>query len=95
MININYFIPSIDVRSQQYVFQKEKYNYINNKCNVKVPTNKELQKAQVYKDKIPQYKCSTYTSFQGQIKVGVVQDDPAYCSVNYNDEIPPNCVDEY
>jgi hypothetical protein len=87
------FIPSIDVLSQKYVFEEQNYNYINNKFHVIPPTSQEIKNAEIYKDKIPQYKCSTYTSFQGEIKIGVVQDDPGYCSAIYNEEPPPYSCD--
>ena len=87
------FIPSIDALSQKYVFEEQNYNYINNKIQVRPPTSQEIKKAEIYKDKIPQYKCSTYTSFQGEIKIGVVQDDPGYCSAIYNENPPPYSCD--
>ena len=88
-----YFTPSFDVPAQQYAFQPDNYNYINSNYQVQKPSNEEINKAAMFKDKIPQYECVSYTSIQGQIKVGVVQDDPAYCSVNVNDAPPPNCQD--
>ena len=85
-----YLIPSIDVPDQQYAFQPNNYNYINNDYKVKLPTAKEIAQAEQYKNKLPNYQCVSYTSLNdGQIKVGVVQDDPAYCSVNINDAPPP------
>jgi len=93
MDQYQYFIPSINVPSQKYIFEKQNYNYLNNNYQVIKPTNQEIQNAEIYKDKIPKYKCTSYTSFEGKIKVGVVQDDPAYCSANYNEDPPPNCKD--
>jgi hypothetical protein len=93
MDQYQYFIPSINVPSQKYIFEEQNYNYLNNNYQVVKPTNQEIQNAEVYKDKIPKYKCTSYTSFEGKIKVGVVQDDPAYCSANYNENPPPNCND--
>ena len=85
-------IPSIDVPEQQYAFDPNNYTYLNNDYTVKQPTAQEIAQAEQYKNKIPNYQCSSYTSLNnGQIKVGVVQDDPAYCSVNNNEAPPPNC----
>ena len=88
-----YFTPSINVPNQTYAFEANNYNYINNNFQVQKPTNDEINKAAIYKDKIPNYQCVSYTSINDQIKVAVVQDDPAYCSVNINEAPPPNCQD--
>ena len=85
-----YFIPSINVPNQQYAFKPTNYNYINKDFKVKKPTKKEIKNSTKYKDKIPKYECVSYTSINGKIKVGVVNDDPAYCSLNINDAPPPN-----
>ena len=88
------FTPSINVPNQQYVFEPNNYNYINNQYPVQTPTQEEINRAAQYNNKIPNYQCVSYTSLNdGQIKVGVVQDDPAYCSVNVNEAPPPNCKD--
>ena len=88
------FTPSINIPSQQYVFEPNNYNYINNQYSVHAPTQEEINRAAQYNNKIPNYQCVSYTSLNdGQIKVGVVQDDPAYCSVNVNEAAPPNCQD--
>lgn len=88
-----YFVPSFNLPTQQYAFEPSNYNYINNNYQVHQPTNEEISQAAMYKDKIPKYECVSYTSINDQIKVGVVQDDPAYCSVNLNEAPPPNCQD--
>ena len=88
-----YFTPSINVPNQTYAFEPNNYNYINNDFQVQKPTNDEISQAAIYKDKIPNYQCVSYTSINDQIKVAVVQDDPAYCSVNINEAPPPNCQD--
>ena len=93
MDQYQYFIPSFVIPDQQYAFDSKSYNYKNKDFKVKKPTNKEIRRASIYKDKIPKYECVSYTSINGQIKVGVVQDDPAYCSVNINQEPPPSCKD--
>ena len=86
-----YLIPSINVPNQKCAFESDNYTYINNDYKIKLPTENEISEAQKYKDKIPQYQCVSYTSINDEIKVGVVQDDPAYCSANINDAPPPNC----
>ena len=86
-----YLVPSFDVPNQQYAFEPNNYNYINNDYQVNLPTEEEINRASQYKNKIPKYECVSYTSINGQIKVGVVQDDPAYCSLNANDAPPPSC----
>ena len=88
------FTPSINVPSQQYIFDQNNYNYLNTQYQVQTPTNEELNRANQYNNMIPNYQCVSYTSFNnGQIKVGVVQDDPSYCSRNINEAAPPNCQD--
>ena len=87
-----YFIPSINVPNQQFAFKPQNYNYINKDFIVKKPTQKEIKNSYQYKDKIPKYECVSYTSINGTIKVGVVNDDPAYCSLNINDAPPPNAI---
>ena len=86
-----YLIPSINVPNQQCAFESDNYTYINNDYKIKQPTQNEISEAQKYKDKIPQYQCVSYTSINNEIKVGVVQDDPAYCSANISEAPPPNC----
>ena len=84
--------PSINVPNQQYIFEQSKYSYLNNQYSVNVPSKEELARAAQYQNKIPNYQCVSYTSLNnGQIKVGVVQDDPSYCSKNVDEAAPPNC----
>ena len=85
-----FLVPSIIVPDQQYAFQPNNYIYINNNYTVQLPTAEEIAQAQQYKNKIPNYQCTSYASINGDIKVGVVQDDPAYSSVNISDAPPPN-----
>ena len=89
-----YFMPALDLQYQQYTYQPQEYNYLNNDYNVDLPTKEEVERAQQYSNKIPKYEIQSYTSFNGDIKVGVVKDDPSYCSANYNDNIPPSCVEK-
>ena len=63
---------------------------------VDLPTKEDLERAEQYSSKIPNYQVDdqTYTSFNGGIKVGVVKNDPSYCSANYSSELPPGCHDK-
>ena len=84
--------PSINVPNQQYIFEQSKYSYLNNQYSVNVPSKEELARAAQYQNKIPNYQCVSYTSLNnGQIKVGVVQDDPSYCSKAVDETAPPSC----
>jgi len=91
-----YFTPAIDLYQQQYAYQPQDFNYINNDMEVDLPTKEDLERAEQYSSKIPNYQVDdqTYTSFNGGIKVGVVKNDPSYCSANYSSEIPPGCHDK-
>ena len=75
------FITHIDLITQQYNYEINDYNYLNNDFVVSGPTPEELQKADKYKNKVPDYKIS---SGGGNIHVGVVLDDPAYSSYDLN-----------
>ena len=88
-----HFIPAVDLYQSQYVYQPEQYNYVNNDYQFDLPTKEEIDKAEQYSNKIPDYKVDeqTYTCFNGDIKVGVVKNDPSYCSANFSSELPPGC----
>ena len=75
------FIPQIDLISQQYNFEVNDYNYINNNYQLQVPTQEELSRAAKYQNKVPDYKIS---SGGGKIHAGVVLDDPGYSSYDLN-----------
>ena len=91
-----HFIPAINVYQNQYIYQPSDFNYLNNDYNVDLPTQEELERAGQYYNKIPDYKVDeqTYTCFNGDIKVGVVKNDPSYCSANYSSELPPGCIEK-
>ena len=79
------FIPLIDVLiSQQYNFEAEYYNYINNSYQLVLPTPEELELARKYQDQVPDYKIS---SGEGKIHAGVIIDNPSYSS--YDVDKPP------
>ena len=86
-------IPSLDVPDNQCLFEPDHYNYLNRDFKVKNPTQEELNQAAQYNNKIPNYQCTSYTCINGDIKVGVVEDNPSYCSANLNEAPPPSCQD--
>ena len=79
------FVPQINLVVQQYDYQPEYYNYVNNEYKVDLPTQEELEKAKEYQNFVPDYQIS---SGGGNIKAGVIIDNPAYCSYNKNDAPP-------
>ena len=86
-----YFMPALDLKTKQYCYQPQEYNYINQDLNQELPTQEEIEMAEKYKSNVPNYEIEKYTYINGDIKVGVVKDDPSYCSKNYNSDIPPGC----
>ncbi len=75
------FVPQINLIVNQYNYQPEYYNYINNEVHVNLPTQEELERAKQYQDKIPDYQVS---SGGGNIQAGVIIDNPSYSSFNPN-----------
>ena len=73
------FVPQINLIVQQYQYQPNDYNYLNNNYQVNLPTQEELDRAQQYKDKVPDYQLS---SGGGNIQAGVIVDNPSYSSFN-------------
>jgi hypothetical protein len=71
------FIPQINLIYQSFEYKPEDYNYLNNKYEVNLPTQEELERAQRYQDKVPDYHVS---SGNGQIHAGVIIDDPNFSS---------------
>ena len=79
------FIPHLDLISQQYTYNQDHYNYINQSYNLQLPTQEELEEAKQYQNQIPDYKVS---SGGGELHTGVIVDNPGYSSYNPN-EAPP------
>ena len=50
--------PKINLIEQKYDFQPQEYNYLNNEYSVNYPTEEELEEAEKFKDKIPEYTLS-------------------------------------
>ena len=89
-----YFMPALDLYNQQYTYKPEDYTYLNNNYQADYPTQEELERAGQYSSKVPDYQIQSYSYVNGDIKVGVVKNDPSYCSANYSSEIPPSCVEK-
>ena len=89
-----YLIPSFNIHIEQYAFEPANYIYIDKDFQVLQPTNKEISQADIYKEKIPNYKCVSYRNIKDKIKVGIVKDDPIYCSINLNKAPPLNSIDD-
>ena len=70
-------IPQINLIVQTINFKPQDYNYLNNDIEVNLPTKEELEKAQKYQNKVPDYQVS---SGNGQIHAGVIIDNPNYSS---------------
>ena len=69
-------IPQINLMNKTYDYKPQEYNYLNNDYQLNLPTQEELEKAQMFKDKVPNYQVS---SGNGQIHSGVIIDNPNYC----------------
>lgn len=82
-------VPRINLIVKQINFNQEEYTYLNNDYEVKIPTEKELEEAKEYENKIPNYKISTG---EEGIQAGVIIDDPIYS--NY-DKKPPKGFENY
>ena len=79
------FVPHLDLIAQQYNYEANYYNYVNQSYNLQLPTEEELEQAKQYQSKIPDYQIS---SGGGDYQSGVIMDNPGYSSYNPN-EAPP------
>jgi hypothetical protein len=77
-------IPQINLITEQYKYEPNSYNYINKDTQLDLPTEEEIEMANKYKDKIPDYQIS---SGDEQNKEGVILDNPNYSYYNNNE--PP------
>ena len=73
-------IPQINWINQTYSYEAQDYNHLNNNYQVNLPTQEELEKAQKYRDKVPNYQVS---SGNGQINSGVIIDNPNYSNYRW------------
>ena len=78
------FVPQINLITQQYQYEQQYYNYINQNYDLQLPTQEELEAAKQYQSKIPDYQIS---SGGGEMQAGVIVDNPGYSS--YNPEEAP------
>jgi len=76
------FVPQMNLVVQQYDYQPDYYNYLNQDYQVKLPTEEELEKAKQYQSYVPDYQIS---SGGGGIQAGVIIDNPGYSSFNQNE----------
>ena len=77
--------PQLNLITEQYSYEPESYNYINQEAEIDLPTKEELERAGQYKDKIPDYKIS---SGNGQTQAGVIIDNPNYSNYDYSSPPP-------
>ena len=84
-IKYSKLVPQLNLITEQFKYEPENYNYINKESQLDLPTEEELELAEKYKDKIPDYKIS---SGDEQNKEGVIIDNPNYSSYNNNE--PPS-----
>ena len=75
------FVPQLNLIVQQYDYQPQDYNYLNNQYDLKLPTEEELERAKQYQSKVPDYQIS---SGGGQMQAGVIVDNPSYSSYEAN-----------
>ena len=76
--------PRINLIAIQYKYEQKDYNYLNQDYEPQLPTKEEMEAAQKYQNKVPDYKIS---SGEWVIKAGVIIDDPRYSTYNQNE--PP------
>ena len=86
--------PALDLQQQQYTYQPQEYNYLNNDYNPDLPTEEELERAGQYENKVPKYEVDKFANIGENIQIGVVKDDPSYTSTNYSSEIPTGCQEK-
>ena len=89
-----YFQPALDLQQQQYSYEPQEYNYLNNDYNPDLPTAEELERAGQFDNKVPNYELEKFSTIGDNIKIGVVKDDPSYTSTNYSSAIPPGCEEK-
>ena len=80
--------PAININNQLHTYNSLHTGYCNQNIEVNLPTLEEINQAQQYKDKIPNY---TYQNV-GDSEIGVVQDIPTFEEVNY--DLPPPAFSE-
>ena len=76
------FIPQLNLISNQYQYDQDYYNYLNQSYQLQLPSQEELEAAKQYQNKVPDYQVS---SFEGGLQSKVVIDNPGYSSYNLNE----------
>ena len=76
------FVPQMNLITQQFQYGQEYYNYVNRNYDLQLPTQEEIEAAQQYQNKVPDYQIS---SGGGQYQAGVIVDKPGYTSYNPNE----------
>ena len=78
-------VPQLNLIKKTYTYEPKEYNYINTRVSVDLPTKEELEKAEKYKDKIPDYKVSIGND---AFHEGVIVDNNENSCKDYNDPPP-------
>ena len=76
------FVPQMNLITQQFQYGQEYYNYVNQNYDLQLPTQEEIEAAQQYQNRVPDYQIS---SGGGQYQAGVIVDKPGYTSYNPNE----------
>ena len=76
------FVPQLNLITQQFQYEPQYYNHINQNYDLQLPTQEELEAAKQYQDKIPVYQVS---SGGVQYQIGVIVENPGYSSYNPNE----------
>ena len=76
------FVPQLNLIVNQYSYEPNYYNYVNQSYDLQLPTKEELEQAKQYQDKVPDYQLS---SGGGDVQAGVIMDNPGYSSFNANE----------
>ena len=75
--------PALDLFNINYTYGPEIYNYVSQNIDVRNPSAQEMQNARQYESKIPKYEIDTrYYCLNGDVKIGIVKDNPACSSRN-------------
>lgn len=74
------FVPQLNLISNQYTYEQNYYNYVNNSYDLQLPTEEELEQAKQYQNRVPDYQLSG----AGE-QSGVIMDNPGYSSYNPNE----------
>ena len=73
--------PQIKLINQTFNYQPQDYNYLNNKYTINLPTKEDLERAQKYQDKVPDYQVS---NGKEEIPEGVIIDKQDFSSYKLN-----------